>query len=154
MEENWVTAATSVAGFIVIFPIFWCAIVVLISRVSGWARLAERYHTNEAAQGPAWRFESASMRWNSRYGNIVTLSAEAQGLRIALFPLFRPGHPPLLVPWNEISARPASFRVLFRTPMELRFARAPEIPFCLRETAFLRIQAAAGGHLRLTTPNT
>jgi hypothetical protein len=152
VEQNGGIAVAIVLGFTIIFPTFWCFVVLLIARMSGWAKLAEYYQTSDAPIGPTWRFESALMRWTSRYGNVVTLSAETQGLRIALFPLFRPGHPPLLVPWGEISATPASFRVLFWTPMELRFARAPDIPFCIRESTFHRIQEAAGGQVAASNP--
>lgn len=32
----------------------------------------------------------------------MTVSVEPDGLRLAVMALFRPGHPPVLIPWAEI----------------------------------------------------
>lgn len=36
---------------------------------------------------------------------MLVVALTSAGLYLAVFPPFRPGHPPLLIPWGEIEAR-------------------------------------------------
>jgi hypothetical protein len=38
----------------------------------------------------------------SSYSNVLTVSIEPEGLRLAVMVLFRVGHPPVLIPWGEL----------------------------------------------------
>ena len=38
----------------------------------------------------------------SSYSNVLTVSLEPEGLRLAVMGLFRPGHPPLRIPWGDL----------------------------------------------------
>jgi hypothetical protein len=49
--------------------------------------------------------QSGQMRWLANYNNVLTLGANQEGLYLASMFLFRFMHPPLLVPWSEISVR-------------------------------------------------
>ena len=103
-------------AFAVVFPAFWCGVVWLIGRV-GWARLARHYETDAPRIGPTFRWESGRVG-ASAYSGVLTVSVEPDGLRLAVMPLFRPGHPPVLIPWEEIRAiRPR--RVLWHTSYAL-----------------------------------
>ena len=48
--------------------------------------------------------QSAAMRWLTHYNNVLTVGADSEGLFLVPFFLFRVGHPPLFVPWAEITA--------------------------------------------------
>ena len=48
-------------------------------------------------------------------------------MRVSLFPLFRPAHPPLFVPWDDIDATQVKQR--WWDHVELRFSRVPDVPF-------------------------
>jgi len=43
------------------------------------------------------------MRWRLHYNNILTIGADEGGLYLGVLFLFRAGHPPLYIPWREIS---------------------------------------------------
>jgi hypothetical protein len=42
------------------------------------------------------------MRWIAGYGNCLTVGASPDGFYLAISPLFRFRHPPLLIPWTEV----------------------------------------------------
>lgn len=46
---------------------------------------------------------SGMVGWVS-YRNVLKVSAEQTGLYLAVFGLFRPGHPPLLLPYYDIKS--------------------------------------------------
>jgi len=82
------------------------------------------------------------MRWIAGYGRCLTVGANETGLYLATFPFFMPGHPPLLIPWSEVSY---SKRKMFFVPM-VRFELGTEIsvPFWVRETLAERLRNVAG----------
>lgn len=96
---------------VVILPILGVAFAFvflpyLMSAVSGWASLAHHYRFRHPFPGP--RIHACSLRFGnslkSNYTLIVTLGANAEGLYLAVFPLFRLGHPKLFIPWTDIQA--------------------------------------------------
>ena len=125
------------------FATFWCAIVFLISRVSGWALLARRFHLQFAFTGPTWRWQSARMRWLANYNNCLTVGSDPSGLCLSTFFLFRAGHAPLLIPWPEISIYRRR-KVLFAAYVELRLGREEQVPFTIYGKLADRVRAAAG----------
>lgn len=130
-----------------IFPVFfvclWCGILFLISRLSGWAVLADRFCLNLPFAGPKWRWQSARMRYATNYGSCLTVGSDPTGLYLDIFPLWRIGHSPLLVPWSEISVRRRG-KVLFFCYVELALGRDAQIPFRISGALADRIQSAAG----------
>ena len=82
------------------------------------------------------------MRWRVNYGNILTVGANARGLYLAVFLLFRMAHPPLFIPWTDISVRLHKGRLT--TYVELGFRRAPGVPFRVSERLGRLIAASAG----------
>jgi hypothetical protein len=94
------TAAFALLAFLVVFPAFWSGVVWLVGQV-GWRRLARDYETDAPITGRTFRMASASIGW-ATYSNTLTISIEPGGLRLAPMLLFRPGHPPVLIPWDDI----------------------------------------------------
>lgn len=69
---------------------------------SGWRLLAERYRCEREFTGERWRFQSGRMRGGCGYNNCLTLGANAEGLYMSVI---LPWHPPLFIPWVEITVR-------------------------------------------------
>lgn len=95
-------AILSAIGFVVLFPVFWMAIVFLISRIGGWAGLAERFTTDQKPSGDQFSLASLRLGYFGNYSNCVNVAISAQGIRLHPIFLFRAGHKPLLIPWNAI----------------------------------------------------
>ncbi|TWU23310.1 hypothetical protein Pla52o_28460 [Novipirellula galeiformis] len=127
-------------------PLLWCGVCLVLSWASGWWMLSHRYLA-KPGDGSGDDRDSARMR-SARIGAIqyhssLNFIADSRGLRISVFFPFRPGHPPLFVPWSEFDkirldnrlfsqrikmaiGRPAVTRVVFpgwvkfRMPIEYR----------------------------------
>ncbi len=90
------------AAFFIIFPLFWSAIVWLISRVSGWASLARQYPADGLIDGDVFRWCSARIRFLSSYSNCLTVTVSPAGIHMQPMLFFRIGHKPLFLPWSAI----------------------------------------------------
>jgi hypothetical protein len=94
---------------VLLFPVVWVGLLNLIARMSGWSQLAEAYRHRGRFDGFRKRVVFAQLRGGwffglpSEYGGL-TMGSNPQGLYLAVFPLFRPGHPPLFVPWRDVTA--------------------------------------------------
>jgi len=109
-----VVAAALVLGLPALFVAVWVGIVVLLAHLGGWARLARHYRTFESFGGEPIRFQFGYLGF-VRYKGVLTFGVEAKGLYIATLLLFRPAHPPLVVPWGRLSAeRIAPDRIALR----------------------------------------
>ena len=72
------------------------------ARRSRWDRLGRRYPAGGRPVGV--RFPRATIRINGRpYPEYADIRIGGGGLRIGLPPLFRPFHPPLLLPWDDLT---------------------------------------------------
>jgi hypothetical protein len=86
--------AFMIAGFLAL----WFGMAFLAAFTSGWMRLARRYRSAPAAG--VRRYPQAFIGfWPYRGPRVVATDA---GLSLAAPPL-TPGHPPLLIPWTEMS---------------------------------------------------
>src|SRR5436190_23340607 len=81
----------------------WIGISLLLSWIGGWRALAERYPATQRFAGARFGMKRAGMRWGVAYRSSVNLGADSTGLFLSVFPLFRVGHPPLFIPWSDIS---------------------------------------------------
>jgi hypothetical protein len=130
-------------AFIPFFVLFWCAISFFIAAMSGWITLAKKFPLTSPFTGVTWGFQSARMRWTSRYGSCLNVGADSVGLKLSMMFLFRPGHPPLFIPWNEISVEKRS-KILFFRQVKLLLGRAEQIPLLISGRLADRLEAAAG----------
>jgi hypothetical protein len=123
-----------------------CGLVALIlevtSYLSGWAALARTYRHEGSFEGESWRYQSAYMRRLSRYRHCLTIGADHAGLFVSMFWIFRVAHPPLFIPWNQVSRR--SRRFLWSKSTELRLGREDSIPFRINPGLSDRLAKAAG----------
>lgn len=117
---------------------WWYFIVQLVSLISGWRKLSQMYRFEGAFTGKLRRFQSISMRWGARYGNCVHLGADTRGLYLSVLFLVRPGHPPLFIPWSDVSEREVRRWGMRR--WELRFSKVNSVP--------VRVKPALGRFLK------
>ena len=116
----WFLPVLIVVGFLVIFPAFWCAVVKLISVAGGWSRLATRYPASEPALDHRWPMQSGRFGGLGNYRNVLTVGVGPEGLFLDVMALFRVGHAPLLVPWEDVEVLPdESLFFLSVTPVRI-----------------------------------
>ena len=115
---------------------------LIISKLSGWSALAARFpFSGSRFQGPSWRFQSASMRYMSNYNNCLTVGANPQGVYLK-GPLFLAGHPPLFIPWEEVSYTEG--KIFWQRVTRFQLGRETQIPFAVRSTLAEHLREAAG----------
>ena len=125
----------------------WIVTAFLVGQIGGWAELAQVYRTTEPFPGRKRTWQCAAMRWFMSYNNCLTVGADARGLYLSIFPLFRIGHPPLLIPWSELSAERQ--KRWFGEQIELRCARAEAIPLRINLKLAAFLAAASEGAWRV-----
>lgn len=123
-------------AFPVYFIVLWCLILWIIALSGGWKKLADRYAMPGDFQGQILRFQSARLNW-SNYSKILRIGLSERGLYLSPIVLFRPFHPPLFIPWEEIEAEPFQ-RALWRG-YQLRFRSAPGVTLELYQGTFQQI---------------
>jgi hypothetical protein len=109
--------------FPVLFVAGWLLVSFLLAALSGWQALAKHYGTAMPFTGTRFRFRSARLGGYVNYGACLTLGSGTRGLYLAVFPLFRAGHQPLLIPWSDVTAQET--RTWFFSAIDLGFAKVP-----------------------------
>jgi len=113
-----------------------------VSRFGGWTALAEQFRCQESFSGPCWNFQCGQFRWLAKYNNCLTVGADPRGLFLWVFPLFRIGHPPLFIPWREISV--SRKKVLWVREVRFSLGLGLNIPLTIGENLARKLQSAAG----------
>lgn len=138
---------TWVAKYPVLFVLlnisFVCvAVSVVISYVGGWASLSKSFHFRGKFPGPRWWGQSGQMRWIAGYRNCLVIGASEAGLYLATLPFFPLAHPPLLIPWSEVSY--AKKKLLFVPMVRFELGKEAAVPFWVRESVAERLRNVAG----------
>ena len=120
----------------------WMVVGFVSRHLTGWASLAQRYRCDERFSGDRLRFRSAAMRYWSHYGNCLTMGVNPEGFFLSVSIPFLLGHPPLFIPWNEITVRRT--RVLWAKCVEFHLGREPAIPLRISERLATKLAALAG----------
>lgn len=129
------------ATLLVLVPLAWIALMLAVASLGHWARLAAPYRARTPLPGQTWRAQSAQFGW-CNYGHCLIVGAGARGLRLAVLFPFRPGHPPLQVPWDDLSV--SEVKGWFSPPVELRFRRAPGARVRISRELAAKLREAAG----------
>jgi len=111
-----------------------------IALMSGWNRLAQRFRADQPFVGTVWKFQCAQFRYGMNYNNCVTVGAGAEGLYLAMLPLARLGHAPLLIPWNEITEQPKD--TFFGPVFVLTLGREEQVMMKINSKLALKIEQA------------
>lgn len=109
----------------IVFIAMWCAISSLLSVMGGWFTLSRKFHDHGSPQGKRFFFSSmgAGLRWFPvNYGGCIIAYLGKGGLRLSVWPIFRIMHPPLLIPWNEITSVTSS-KMFFSTLYTVNIGR-------------------------------
>ena len=102
----------------------WNGLCVLLSFISGWGLLARKYRLRGHFDGKRWEVQYGRVGPISIRGGLI-LGANSEGLYLGMIPLFRPGHPPLLIPWKDTSVpREQSF---FLPSMDFQVGSKPSV---------------------------
>jgi hypothetical protein len=88
--------------FLIAFPVLWFAVTLLLSFLSGWVSLMERYPNRDEVPLLSLTNQSGSLGIVSMR-NILKISVCDSGLRIGIMRIFGPFCRDFLVPWNEIT---------------------------------------------------
>jgi hypothetical protein len=130
------------------FAALWSAIIFLVSRMGGWSSLARHYAYGGHFDGFRKRCVTGAMSggpflgFPCNYGNCLTLGADSHGLYLAVFPIFRPGHAPLFVPWSDISVGPK--KGWFTTYADFAFDKVPRLRLRISYLVARELVSAAG----------
>ena len=125
-----------VAGFV----LWWSFVLNVAGALSGWGSLARHYRTRGAFDGAHFHLASARIGWSS-YNGILNVGVGAHGLRLSVAFPFRPGHPPLLIPWADVTAE--SVQGWIFDYFDLRFRLAPTVRVRISRQLGEKIAAAA-----------
>lgn len=91
--------------FALVFPVafvaLWCGILLLLSRIGGWHRLAADFTAKVPPRGTRFGMQSARVGWVN-YNSCRTIYSSPEGLHISVWSVCRPGHPALFLPWDVI----------------------------------------------------
>lgn len=131
MQSSTIDAFLSTPlGFAIFFVALWCAVCFIISMVSGWFALARRFRMQSEPYGDLKTagpfFYTVYMRFWGRYSSVIRLTAASDALYGSVLFLFRAGHPPLRIPWNEV--RFGKTKRLWRTYIVLTLGNKEKIP--------------------------
>jgi hypothetical protein len=121
----------------------WSLILYSVARASGWRQLARSYRCSAPITGISWRWQSAEMRWSCNYGNCLRVTVNEEGLHLVPMLPYRIAHPPLFIPWADLSIRQRHTTLGFE---KVTFAVAREANVILRVSGRLvtKIEDALG----------
>jgi hypothetical protein len=141
--QDWINNHTSALWVILplYFATLWLGVSAILSFVAGWATLAKRFRCVKSFTGGYLTLQSGRMGMTN-YGMCLTLGASAEGLYLAVMLPFRFCHPPLLIPWNEVSIGPP--RGLLFKFVRLGLGRDLDVPLRLRPGVVQKLKQAAG----------
>jgi len=130
--------------FAVLFPLAWAGMAFLFATVSGWRTLAGAYRFDGEIDGERWGSKSASIGLVN-YNRCLTFGSATDGLHIKPSWFFRLAHPPLFIPWSDVTA--AQDKGWIFRYLDFRFAQAPEIRVRVSERLGTSLLSAAGRSL-------
>jgi hypothetical protein len=122
-------------GFALFFLTLWCLISLIVSFMGGWHRLSLRFCAQGEPYGDtrtAGPFSyGVQMRYRLGYNNVIRITAAEDALYFSILFLFRIGHPPLRIPWNEIHIDRDKF--LWQRYIVLTLGNEEKIPMRISE---------------------
>jgi hypothetical protein len=120
----------------------WLLVSLVISLIGGWFSLARRFRSQAPFVGSKWWGQSGWMRGLASYRSCLVVGANPSGLYVAVFFPFRIAHPPLFIPWSEVTL--SRGRVFFIKMVRFQLGRENPIPLSIRESLASKLKAAAG----------
>lgn len=116
-------------GLAIAIVAFWCVVSFLISFLTGWFTLSRRFKKQSDPYGETRSagpfFYRVFLRFWSQYSSVIRLTAASDALYLSAMFLFRIGHPPLRIPWDEIQF--SQTKRFFRTYIVLTLGNQEKI---------------------------
>ena len=134
-------------AFPALFVALWSAISVGLARAGGWHALAQHYASTGSFAGRRFRFCSGRLARGISYNGALIAGADPFGLYLAVWPIIRLGHPPLFVPWAEVSAVSEAHSLI--PVVALTFACAPETRMRITRRLAEKLSAETRGGFRI-----
>lgn len=100
-----------VLGLILLSTFISVIITYLISK-KGWLLLSDHFETSQESSGETLKFVSMGIG-TGVYKNSIFLTFSEQGLHLKTFYLSKIFHPPLFIPWNNITYNKEKNPLLF-----------------------------------------
>lgn len=94
---------------VLLFPLCWLAVLAILSVVSGWPRLAERFPVRAVRGIDERRFRFVSGSLGGRllpvaFRSALVCGVSSDGLELSVLPFFRVFHPSMFIPWSAVEA--------------------------------------------------
>lgn len=121
----------------------WIAFSLGISLL-GWSQAAAAYACEGHFPERRFRFQSAGFRRGAGYDRGVTFGVDEDALYVRTSLAIRIGHPPLRIPWTDITPRPVRAGLVDRVDLEL--AAAPRAALRITPRLARELARAAGPH--------
>ncbi len=134
------------AGLILSLVGGWGLVCIGLGHFGGWRALARHYPASTEFLGRRFRFRSAQFGGWVGYNASLTAGADPFGLFLAVWPIFRVWHPPLFVPWSDITVSLEQSRWL--TVVLLTFAKVPGAKVRITPRLANRLAAVSRGGFR------
>jgi len=87
------------------FPFLWILVIFLVGKLGSWRAIADKFPFTSgmttSAQNERRSFQSIRVGV-SNYSGVTNFESSPYGLHISVFILFKPGHPDMLIPWQEL----------------------------------------------------
>ena len=136
-------------AIILVCVIGWIAFSHLISYLSGWRKLAETYPATQPFIGEWIRPWAVSMGWGVNYNGLISIGTDSAGIYLSVFFIFRPGHPPLFIPFEEISGTgKRAWRTMWLNMAKLQFAGCPSTYLLIPMKTARHLSQASGLQFR------
>jgi hypothetical protein len=113
--QNTLFIISIIIAFIVLFTLLWVSISFLLSRLGGWANLAEQFPAICRGQGNVFNWHSARFNYFVNYSNCLTVIVSAAGIYLQPMIFLRMGHKPIMVPWDAITVLERRYFFVFVT---------------------------------------
>jgi len=132
--------------FLITFTVVGCGLLFAFSVFGGWGDLARRFPAAGKPPGQYYRFRSARVG-GIGYMNVLTVGVCDEGLYLGVLFLFRLAHPPLLIPWSEVTEVRVD-RSLLGSTCQVRIGQPEVACVILPEEAEPAVHAQVGEHLK------
>ncbi|MGH0037236.1 MAG: hypothetical protein ACQGVK_19600 [Myxococcota bacterium] len=129
--------------FALLVPALWIGFSLGISTL-GWAQAAAGYACEGHFPERRFRYQSAGFRRGAGYNLGVTFGVDADALYLRTASWLRIGHPPLRIPWSDVT--PRSVRAGWVERVDLELAATPKATLRITPALARRLAEAAGGH--------
>jgi hypothetical protein len=134
-------------GLVALLISLWMGIALALAHLGGWRSLAREYRASSGFAGRRFHFQSGRFGGWVGYNSSLTAGSDVFGLHLSVWSIFRMGHPPLLIPWQEVSVSIEKHRWI--SVAVLTFARNPGITVRITRRLAERLAAESRGSFAL-----